>query len=102
MSSQLTTHFPVDAIPRGDGGSGSSEQPLVLIAFAKLIVLAGALLVFTPAWLNLMGALAFGPPPQEWAMFRILALVGSAGVLAAAAMFLKVWTDLLKYLARLD
>lgn len=102
MSSQLTTHFPVDAIPRGDGAPRNPEQPVVLLAFAKLIVLAGALAIFTPAWLDLMTALANGPQTQSWVMLRLVALVGGAGVLAAAGMFLKVWADLLKHLARLD
>ena len=102
MSSQLTTHFPVDAIPRGDGGSGGSEQPVVRVAFAKLIVMAGALILFTPAWLDLVGQLAYGPPPHAWGAFRVVALAGSVGFLALGVMFLRVWAGLLKHLARAD
>ena len=102
MSSQYTTHFPVDSIPRGDGGSGGSEQPVVLSALAKLALMAAALLVVTPAWLDVMAQLAYGPAPQAWGMLRIVALVGGTGLLAVAVMFLRVWTGLLKQLARMD
>ena len=102
MSSQYTTHFPVDSIPRGDGGSGGSEQPVVLSAFAKLALMAAALRILTPAWLEVMAQLVYGPAPQAWGMLRIVALVGGTGLLAVAVMFLRVWTGLLKQLARMD
>jgi hypothetical protein len=102
MPSQSTTHFPADSIRRGDGGSVSSDQPVVLIAFAKLVVMTGILVIFTPAWLELMAQLAYGPPPQAWGAFRVVALLGSIGFLALAAMILRVWTGLLKHLARAD
>lgn len=102
MSSQYTAHFPVDSIPRGDGGSGGSEQPVVLSAFAKLALMAAALLIITPIWLDVMAQLVYGPAPQAWGTLRIVGLVGGTGLVAVAALFLRVWTGLLKHLARLD
>lgn len=102
MSSQFTTHLPADSMARGDGGSGSPEQPVVLIAFAKIVVLAAALFLFTPPWLETLAQLAYGPAPQAWGLFRLVALVGSVALLADVVMLLRVWTRLLKHLARAD
>lgn len=102
MSSQSTTHFPVDAIPRSVGGSGKSDQPVVIVAFAKLVIMVSALAIFTPPWLDLLRELAYGPPPQAWGTLRVVALAGSAAWLALGLMTLKVWTGLLKFLARAD
>lgn len=102
MSSQHTTHLPVGSTPMGAGASECSERPVVLIAFAKLILLAGVLAVFMPPWLTLMGDLAYGPPPKAWDAFWVIALTGGGGLLAVMVMFLKVWTRLLKRLARAD
>lgn len=103
MSSQFTAHFPADSIPRGDGGSGGSEQPVVLPALAKLTLMAAALIVLTPIWLQTLAGLAYDSTTfQAWGILRIAALVGGAGFITVAVMFLRVWTGLLKYLARRD
>ena len=101
MSSQSTTHFPVDGIPRGDGASGQADQPVVLLAFAKLIILVGFLTVFTPAWLDMLRELAEGHSSQ-WGTLRVVALVGAAAWIALGALAVKVWVGLLKFLARAD
>jgi hypothetical protein len=100
MSSQSTTRFPVEAFPRGVGTSGSSEQPVVLLAFAKLIVIAGFLAIFTPAWMDLSRELA--ATSHTWDTLRVVALAGAAVWIGMGAMAVKVWVGLLKFLARAD
>jgi hypothetical protein len=106
MYSYQTTHFPADAMPRGgttaDGSSDRAEQPVVLWAFAKLVLMVAALVILTPGWLDLLGELAYAPPPQAWGTLRLVALGGSAGFFTLAVLILKVWTGLLKHLARAD
>ena len=102
MSSQITAHFPADSVPRGDGGARSPERPVVLIAFAKLVLMAGALVVLTPLWLDVLSQLAYGPPPQAWVTLRVVALLGGAAWVVLAGLILRVWTRLLKHLARAD
>lgn len=100
MSSQSTTRFPVEAFLRGFGRSGSSEQPVVLLAFAKLVVIAGFLALFTPAWIELSRELAGSS--QSWSTLRLVALSGATVWIAAVALAVKVWVGLLKFLARAD
>ena len=102
MSSQFTAHFPADSIPRGDGGSGGSERPVVFPALAKLALMGAALIVLTPIWLQVIAALAYGPTPAAWGTLRLVALAGGAGIIAVAALYLRIWIGLLKYLARRD
>jgi hypothetical protein len=99
MSSQSTTHLPQGTIPRGDGRSGTPEQSVVFIAFAKLVFLAAALTILTPAWLDLVAHFASESSPQTSGMLRVVSFAGSAGFLAGVAIFLRVWTGLLKHLA---
>jgi hypothetical protein len=102
MSSQSTTHFPVGTLPRGDGAPASSEQPVVLFAFAKLVVLVGLLAILTPPWLDLLGELAGAQSSGAWGMLRIVALTGAAAWIMLGALAVKVWVGLLKFLARAD
>jgi hypothetical protein len=102
MSSPSTTHFPMGTLPRGDGASASSEQPVVLIAFAKLVILVGALAILTPAWLDLLGELADAQSSRAWGTLRVVALFGAAAWIAMGAMAVKVWVGLIKFLARAD
>ena len=102
MSSYHTTHFPADAMPRGDRVADRAEQPVVLVAFAKLVLMASALVILTPLWLELLGDLAYRQPDPSWAAVRLLALGGGIGFMAVCLLILKVWTGLLKHLARAD
>jgi hypothetical protein len=102
MSSQFTTHYPAETLPRRVGAPGSAEQPVVLLAFAKLVVMAAAMVLFTPFWLEQVADFATGPGPQSWLALRFAAFGGVAALLVLAVMILKVWTGLLKHLARLD
>jgi hypothetical protein len=102
MSSQFTTHHPAGTLPRRVGAPGSSEQPVVLLAFAKLVVMVAAMLLFTPFWLDQVAGFAAEPGPQSWLALRFAAFGGIGAMLVLAAMILKVWTGLLKHLARLD
>lgn len=106
MSTHYTTHFPADAIPRRTPDSArqgpQAEQPVVLIAFAKLVVMVAALVTFTPLWLDLLVQMAYGAPPQAWGALRLLAVGGAAGFMVLGLLILKVWTGLLKHLARAD
>ncbi len=102
MSSPSTTHFPLGALPGGDGASAVSEKPVVLIAFAKLVILAGALAIFTPAWLELLGELADPQSSRAWGTLRVVALTGAAAWITLGALAVKVWVGLIKFLARAD
>ena len=102
MSSPSTTHFPMGTLPGGDGASATSEKPVVLIAFAKLVVLVGALTIFTPAWLELLGGLADPQSSRAWGMLRVVALTGAAAWITLGALALNVWVGLIKFLARAD
>lgn len=106
MISHYTTHFPADAMPRSTTGSEANSQqaehPFVLIAFAKLVLMVGLLVTFMPQWLDLLGQMAYGPPPQAWGALRLLAIAGAAVFLGLGLLILKVWTGLLKHLARAD
>lgn len=102
MSSPSTTHFPVGTLPRGGGASASSDQPVVLFAFAKLVVLVGALAILTPAWLELLGELADPQSSRAWGTLRVVALSGAAAWITLGALTVKVWVGLLKFLARAD
>jgi len=102
MSSQSTTHFPVETLPLGDGAPASSEQPVVLLAFAKLVILVGLLAVLTPPWLDMLGELARAQSSGAWGTLRIVALTGAAGWIVLGALAVKVWVGLLQFLARAD
>ena len=102
MSSPSTTHFPMGTLPGSDGASATSEKPVVLIAFAKLVVLVGALAIFTPAWLELLGELADPQSSRAWGMLRVVALTGAAAWITLGALALNVWVGLIKFLARAD
>jgi hypothetical protein len=78
-----------------------SEKPVVLLAFAKLVVLVGALAIFTPAWLELLGELA-DPQSHAWGTLRIVTLSGAAAWIALGALAVKTWVRLIKFLARAD
>jgi hypothetical protein len=90
------------ALPRGGGASASSDQPVVLIAFAKLVVLIGTLAILTPAWLDLLGELADPQSSGAWGTLRIVALSGAAAWITLGALAVKTWVGLLKFLARAD
>ena len=102
MSSPSTTHFLVGARPRSGAASSHSEQPVVLLAFAKLVLMIGALAIFTPPWLDLLGDLAQGSSSEAWRAFSVLGLAGGTVWLGLGVLILKVWTGLLKHLARAD
>ncbi len=102
MSSQSTTHFPAGAIPRGDSASAQSDQPVVLLAFAKLVVMVGVLAILTPAWLDLLRELADTHSSQAWGALRVVAFGGGAAWITLGALTVKVWVGLLKFLARAD
>jgi hypothetical protein len=98
MSSPSTIHLPADAIPRRANVSGTGERPVVLLAFAKLVLLIGSADFLGPIWLALVGE-ALAAPNESWLALRLLVLSGSVSLLAIAMMALKVWTRLLKHLA---
>jgi hypothetical protein len=117
MASQFSTHFSENGFARGAsqigksagnaelvgqagqvGRQGQSEQPIVLLAFAKLVLIGGALILFMPFWLDVMRALVDG----SWVALRLVAVGGGAGIVVLGALFVKVWADLLKHLARAD
>jgi hypothetical protein len=102
MSSPSTTHFPMGTLPRGDGASAVAEKPVVLIAFAKLVVLMGALAIFTPVWLELLGELADPQSARAWGTLRVVALTGAAAWFTVGALALNIWIGLIKFLARAD
>ena len=106
MFTHYSTHVPADAMPRGATGSAvqspQAEQPVVLIAFAKLVLMVAMLVTFMPLWLEMLGQLAYGPPPQAWGALRLLAVGGAGGFMILGLLILKVWTGLLKHLARAD
>ena len=105
MSSPSTVHVPADAIPRaayhtGTKGSPGEERPVVLIAFAKLVLLIGSLVLLAPIWFAMAAEAAAGPGP--WIPLRFLVVAASLGIFAFALMALKVWAGLLKHLALAD
>lgn len=103
MSSQFTAHLPAGSIRVGDGGSAKSEQPVVFSALAKLTLMAVALIVLTPLWLQWMAK--FAPESstfQAWGTLGLVALIGGGTLIMVAVTFLRVWTGLLKYLALRD
>lgn len=102
MSSQCTAHHPVGTLPRRVGAPGSAEQPVVLLAFAKLVVMVAAMLLFAPFWPDQIAGFAAEPGAQSWLALRFAAFGGVSAMLVLAVMILKVWTGLLKHLARLD
>ena len=100
MSRQYSSHYPVDAMPGGVGNANAPEKPMVLVAFAKIVVLVGALLLFAPSWLEVLRDMAGGPPPVAWHSLRVAVLGGIALMVTVAVLVLKVWSGLLKHLAR--
>ena len=102
MSSQHTTHFPAPAMPSGDGKTANPEQPVVLVAFAKLVLMTGALVLFMPFWLDVLQDLVAGSPPQAWGALRVVVVGGAAAIVLLAVLSLKVWAGLIKHLARAD
>ena len=102
MSSPSTTHFPMGTLPGGDGASAVSEKPVVLIAFAKLVVLLGALVIFTPSWVELLGELADAQSSRAWGTLRMVALTGAATWIALGALAARTWVGLIQFLARAD
>jgi hypothetical protein len=102
MSSQFTTYNPAETLSRRVGAPGSAEQPVVLLAFAKLVIMVAAMVLFTPFWLDQLAGFATGPGPQAWLALRFATFGGFAALLVLAVMILKVWTGLLKHLARRD
>ena len=98
MASQYTTHYAADSLARADVRTGSPDHPTVLLAFAKLVLIGGALALFTPFWLDLLQVLV----EDNWGALRLVALGGGAGIIVLAALFVGVWAGLLKYLARAD
>jgi hypothetical protein len=105
MSSSSISHLPSDAIPQDAARpvqAPAKQKPVVLQAFAKLVLLVGALAVLTPLWLELLGGAASSEQPDSWIAVRVLVVTGSVGLFALGAIAIKVWTELLKYLARAD
>ena len=102
MSSSTTVHLPTDAIPSGADASRGQEPPVVLIAFAKLVLLVGTAVFLVPVWLALVGDAASGPVQDSWAALRLLVVGGSVVVFALLLTAAKVWLGLLKHLARLN
>lgn len=102
MSSPSTTHLPMGTLPGGDGLSATSEKPVVLLAFAKLVVLVGALAIFTPAWIELLGELADPQSSRAWGTLRVVALTGGAAWITLGALAVSTWVGLIKFLARAD
>ena len=102
MSSPSTTHFPAATLPGSGGASAPSDQPVVLIAFAKLVVLVGALAILTPAWLGLLVELADPQSSPAWGTLRVVALSGAAAWITLGVLAAKVWVGLIKFLARAD
>lgn len=100
MSRHYSSDYPVDAMPGGVGQADAPEKPVVLVAFAKIVVLLGALFLFAPSWLGVLSDLADGPPPVAWHSLRLAALGGIALMVTVAVLILKVWSGLLKHLAR--
>jgi len=105
MSSPSTIHVPSDAMPPAGYLAGSRERPVqgrpvVLIAFAKLVLLVGSLVLLAPIWFAMAGEAASGPGP--WIPLRFLVVAASVGLFAFALMALKVWAGLLKHLAQAD
>lgn len=70
------------------------------MAFAKLVLLVGSLVLLAPIWFSMAGDAASGPGP--WVPLRFLVVAASVGLFAIGLMALKVWADLLKHLARAD
>lgn len=101
MSSQLATRLPVAPGSLDSGRAGREERQVVPLALAKLAVLFTALLVLTPAWVDLMGSLVNQEPPA-WGALRLLVVSGGAGLIVLALAFIYLWVDLLKRLARQD
>jgi hypothetical protein len=104
MYPHYTTYFPADAMPRaantGEPITRRAERPFVLLAFAKLVLMVGALVIFAPAWLDLLREMA--DAPQGWGSHPVAVLAGGAAVITLGVLILKVWTGLLKHLARAD
>ena len=105
MSSPSTIHVPSDAIPSAgnfarDQKCPVEDRPVVLIAFAKLVLLVGSLVLLAPIWYAMAGEAAAGPGP--WIPLRFLVVAASVGIFAFALMALKVWAGLLKHLAQAD
>src|SRR5690606_41571464 len=101
MSSQLATRLPVAPGSLDSGRAGREERQVVPLALTKLAVLFTALLVLTPAWVDLMGSLVNQEPPA-WGALRLLVVSGGAGLIVLALAFIYLWVDLLKRLARQD
>jgi hypothetical protein len=104
MYPHYNSHFPADAMPRaanpGDPITGRAERPFVLLAFAKLVLMVGALVIFAPAWLDWLREMT--DAPRAWGPLPAAALAGGAAVVTLCLWILKVWTGLLKHLARAD
>ena len=105
MSLHSTLHVPADAMPQaahyaGDKERPVKERPVVLIGFAKLVLLVGSLVLLAPIWFAMAGEAAAGPGP--WIPLRFLVVAASVVIFAFALMVLKVWADLLKHLAQAD
>ena len=105
MSSPSIIHVPADAMPRPghfnvNNERGDEKRPVVLIAFAKLVLLVGSLVLLAPIWFAMAAEVASGPGP--WIPLRFLVVGASLGIFAFALMALKIWAGLLKHLALAD
>ena len=97
MSSDYSSHVAADSMPQSDHVPGHSAQPVVVPPFAKLVIMVGALVIFTPPWLNLLVQLGSA---QSWYALRLLALGGSAGVVTLLVLIFKLSSGLLKTAGR--
>jgi hypothetical protein len=78
--------------------SKRAEQSAVLLAAAKLVLIAGALGIlglFMPMWLAKLVELGAA---ESWYTLRLLALGGGAGIITLLVLVLKLWTNLVREL----
>jgi len=101
MSSILSSHAPADRLSDRLSSTrpttGTAESPVVLLRFAKLVVVFAALALLTPYWLDLMHQLGVA---QSWYSLRLVAIFGGAGVLTLLVVAVSLLAAQLKHLAR--